>query len=94
MKRWTLTLFGCNRKGLTPSVKILGATIGQHADYRDGTVYVGSDRLGAILGISESKVFERRKALKGSGWMVDTGRTKGRAKVYKLTIPDCECGNC
>ncbi|MCX5203010.1 helix-turn-helix domain-containing protein [Streptomyces sp. NBC_00237] len=91
IKGWTLALAGSK---LTASEKVLGMVIAQHADYRVGRVFIGSERLAEILGAdedkiknSERKVKERRKKLKAHGWLVDTGERRGQSVVYQLTIP-------
>ncbi len=85
VKRWTLAIAAHSK--LTASERLLGAVIGQHANYKTGTVYIGSERLAHLLGTTERKVKERRRKIKNGGWMLDTGNRVGRATVYQLAIP-------
>lgn len=95
VKQWTVALAACKDVRAVPyAARMLGAVIGQHADYSTGLVYLGSDKLSDVLSLSESKVFDRRRALRDAGWLTDTGERVRRAKVYRLTLPLCGCKSC
>lgn len=89
-KAWAHALIKC--KHVPPTASLLGCAIIMYVNFDAGTVYVGFEKLGAALGWDVSNVKKRRGVLKKQGWLIETGETKGRAKVYRPNIPDC-CTN-
>jgi biotin operon repressor len=90
-KHWTIALASC-RKFTSWKAKTLGAVIREHADMRDGTAYVGIQKLAKLTGWFKRDVETSRDALREAGWLLDTGHRKGRAIVFRLSIPPCDCG--
>lgn len=84
-KAWTIALAGC--RDVPFAAKTLGAVIREHFNTKAGTVYIGSPRLAELTGWHERDVKARRSKLRDAGWLTDTGERKGRATVWKLTIP-------
>ncbi|SDG48021.1 hypothetical protein SAMN05216377_11275 [Pseudonocardia oroxyli] len=91
-KQWSLELNACKASGLTATDKLIAWAIREHVNVKDGTVYIGSDRVAQFIGRSSDNVKKRRKALQDAGWFQDTGRKVGFAKVWRLNIPECDCG--
>lgn len=88
-KQWTLSLASC--KNVTPMSKVLGAAIREYVHVKSGTVYVGIQTLEAALGWHRRDIETRRNELRKAGWLVDTGDRQGRAIVFRLDIPACDC---
>lgn len=88
-KQWTLSLASC--KKVTPMAKVLGAAIREYVHVKSGTVYVGIQTLEAALGWYRRDIESRRNELRNAGWLVDTGDRQGRAIVFRLDIPACDC---
>lgn len=97
-KRWSLELAACKDRKLTPTMKMVGWGLREHAHIRDGTVYMSSAGLAKRLGRNPDNVGKDRAALQRAGWFLDTGERRshpagGNAmKVWKLSVPPCECG--
>ncbi|MEK6441862.1 hypothetical protein [Pseudonocardia sp. T1-2H] len=94
-KEWTIALASCTKT--QPMVKLLGVVIREHVRVRtddpdSGTVFVGNEQVCELTGWDRRNTKKRRAALVEAGWLVDTGDTRGRAKVYRLAIPSCDCG--
>ncbi|GAA1382926.1 hypothetical protein GCM10009613_11590 [Pseudonocardia kongjuensis] len=68
----------------------------EHADARTLTAFIGRDKLEWFTGIGDRNAREYRAVLVRFGWLADTGERRGngrkRSVVYRLEIPQCDCG--
>ena len=61
---------------------------------KDGTAFVGQERISKAFGISEEAIRKARRVLECERLLVDTGRRVGRCKVYLVApIPQHPLGS-
>lgn len=75
-----------NATGKRYAILALAGFYAMHAG--DGTVFVGSDALANVAGMTPGKVREYRAWLVEHGFLTWTGEYRQRAKVWRLTLPD------
>lgn len=83
-KAWMIGLAASDMK---PMEIILGSVIREHVSAKTLEAFIGSERIAEMTGWDERNIRKRRAALVKAGWLIDTGKTQGRAKVFRLNIP-------
>jgi hypothetical protein len=85
---WICQMLAADNEVLSPTAKVLTARVALHLHVADGALQVGTNKLGAGIGISERQARRLILEAEAAGW-IHVNRSGGwHANSYQLMVPE------